>query len=440
MKILIIYQLAEKTERSTIYEHLYSFRKFNPGHQFHYVNVFKTIPSFLKKINYDAVILHYTYLAGDRFLADRTSWDLKTKSLEEISGYKIAIPQDEYDHTDRLCELFKKINLSVVYTCFNNDDDIKKAYPFEKSGVKKFFKVFTGYVDESKLQSLRGKILNFKDRPIDIGYRARMLPAYFGRHGQLKYQLVNLFNDAVKNRTLITDINNTNDTFGVENKQLVKHGDSWYSFLLSCKAFVGCEGGSSLLDFDGSIKEKIIAYTSIYPQATFDDIEENCFPDLDYNISCFALSPRHFEAAMTKTLQILVEGEYGGIFKPWIHYIPLKRDFSNIDQVLDTLVDYQQCQLIVDRAFEDIVLSGNYTYKRFVNEVIDELKYSLNEGNNINNDFLFELKTVIISLRNNYLLIKYLFRRSFYESRFFKALYPPYKNISNFFHNRDLEP
>lgn len=427
MRILVIYQLAEKTDRSTIYEHLYSFRKFNSEHKFHYVNIFKTIPSFLKKIKYDAVILHYTYLAGERFLTDRTAWDMKTKGLEEIPGYKVAIPQDEYDHTDRLCELFKKIDLKAVYTCFTNREDIEKAYPFEKAGVEKFFHVYTGYVDESKLASLQGIVLDFKDRIIDIGYRARMLPAYFGRHGQLKYQLVNVFNNAVQGRNLVTDIRNTNETLDVESKNLVKHGDSWYTFLLNCKAFVGCEGGSSLLDFDGSIKQKILDYTEIYPNATFDEIENNCFPGLDYNISCFALSPRHFESAMTKTLQILVEGEYGGIFKPWIHYVPLKRDFSNIDEVLNILSDSQKCQTIIDKAFEDIAISGEFTYKKFVNRLIDEIQSSVTQNRSKEFELGFSFKGKMISLRNQYLLYKPLLKRSFYESTTFKALYPYYK-------------
>ncbi len=54
-----------------------------------------------------------------------------------------------------------------------------------------------------------------------------------------------------------------------------------------------------------------MAFTAKHPNASFDEIEKACFPGKDYNISCFALSPRHFEAVMTKTLQILVEGKYG---------------------------------------------------------------------------------------------------------------------------------
>ncbi len=422
MKILILYQLRDRTDRSTIYEHLYSFKKFNSQHNFHYLNVFNGIPEFIKKVKYDAVILHYTFLAGDRFLKDDRSWFNKTKGLEEVSGYKIAIPQDEYDHTERLCHLFKRVSVQAVYTCFDKDEDIKKAYPFEIAGVKKFFKVYTGYVDEKKISSLKSKWVPFGDRPIDIGYRARMLPAYFGRHGQLKYRLVGIFNKALKGKCLNTDIQNTNHTFTDENAKVVKHGRSWYDFLLSCKAFIGCEGGSSLLDFDGSIKERIFEYSLKYPNADFDEIEEKCFKGLDYNISCFALSPRHFEAVMTKTLQILVEGNYGGIFKAWEHYIPVKGDFSNLDEIFEILKDHAYCQKITDQAFNDIVVSGKYTYANFVANVICDIE----ENTNGLPEPWFHVYGLVINWRNLYLLNKPLLRDAFFKSEFFKSAYPKY--------------
>ena len=377
MKILVLFSLNERTSRSTIHEHLNSFQKFNKEDRFHYVNIFNTIPSFLLKIKYDAIILHYTFLGEKRFLAESGPWKKKMRRLKQLQGYKIAIPQDEYDFTDRLCELFKESNIDILYTCFTNQADIDKAYPYEKSGLRKIKQVFTGYIDEEKIPLLQSKCLPYDQRSTDIGYRGRKLPAYLGKHGQLKYELVNVFNDALTGKEFVTDIRNTNDNFLVENMESIKLGFSWYDFLLSCKAFIGCEGGSSLMDPTGLIQKKVKDFVSLNPEAPFEDIERHCFKDQDYNISCFALSPRHFEAAMTKTLQILVEGEYGGIFKPWIHYVPLKKDFSNIEDVLTFLKNIEGCEQIISTAYNDIVLSGNYTYRKFVllirNEIVDSI-------------------------------------------------------------------
>jgi phytoene dehydrogenase-like protein len=77
----------------------------------------------------------------------------------------------------------------------------------------------------------------------------------------------------------------------------------------------------------------------------------------------FAVSPRHFEAIMTKTCQILIEGRYNRVLEPEKHYIALKRDFSNLDEVLERLGDEQGIRSMVERAYEEIYLSGRYTYR-----------------------------------------------------------------------------
>ena len=248
----------------------------------------------------------------------------------------------------------------------------RKLTHLTKQVFPKLVKYLQATSTKAKISQLAKKSKPFSFRGIDIGYRGRKLPAYLGKHGQLKYELVEVFNEAVKGKNLITDIRNTNDNFLVENQDAIKLGFSWYDFLLACKAFIGCEGGSSLLDRDGTIQKRIKEYLQDHPDASFSEIEINCFRELDYNIQCFALSPRHFEAVMTRTLQILVEGEYGNVFKPWEHYLPLKKDFSNIEEILAYINDETECTRIIEAAYRDIVNSNRYTYRAFVTRIIDE--------------------------------------------------------------------
>jgi hypothetical protein len=403
MKVLIIYQLNNENDRNTISENLYSFKKMNCKEIcFHYLNVFGSIPFYIKYFKYDAVILHYTYLGGERFNHEEVKWEKKINGLTKMSGYKVMIPQDEYDHTDRLWSLCKKANIKEIYSCFTSDADILKAYPPIEVNNAKVFSVLTGYVDEDAIMVTKTKIRPYHNRPIDIGYRARKLPAYFGKHGQLKYELVELFSKALENSDFTFDISNTNQSLSIENPKLVKLGNNWYEFLLNCKAFIGCEGGSSLLDVDGSIKEKVIEYSNANPNASFNEIESNCFPGQDFNIRCFAISPRHFEAALCKTLQILVEGEYGGIFMPWKHYVPLKRDFSNLNEILTFIEDKKKCQKIIDNAYNDIILSKKYTYNKFVSFIIDNIKQNVNASSLPNKTFIYFAK--VLDLRNRFFL------------------------------------
>jgi hypothetical protein len=153
--------------------------------------------------------------------------------------------------------------------------------------------------------------------------------------------------------------------------EAVLRGHEWYRFLSQCRAVLGCESGASLLDPSGQIRRKVEEYVQDKPKVTFDEVERECFPGQDYNIRLFTLSPRHFECAITRTCQVLLEGDYAGILSPGVHYIEVKSDYSNIDEVIELLHDADYCGQIADNAYRDIVLSGKYTYRAFANHVVD---------------------------------------------------------------------
>lgn len=413
MEILVLYTLRQKKFRKTITEHLYSFRHYS-NHNFTYVNVGPDgIPSYLKELSFDAVILHYTFLASERFLKG-DGWDIKIKGLADIKGFKIAIPQDEYSHTGRLVKLFKEISIDVICTCFYSEKDIEFAYAQYLSPHVIYLPVFTGYVDENLVKNISKRTKPCRERKIDIGYRASMLPAHLGKHGQLKYEIIGEFNNRLKYSNLVLDIKRSNLTLINEDKKAVKHGDEWNAFLLNCKAFIGCEGGSSLLDFDGHIQDQVYDYSEKYPKADFNEIEKSCFPGMDHNISCFAISPRHFEAATTKTLQILVEGYYGGAFKPGIHYLSLKKDYSNFNEIIETLLDNERCQRIVDDAYKDIVLSGIYSYKSFVNNVLNTIKKPIINVA-ANRTIKFRLLILVLQIREHFVRAQFSSAFSIYR-------------------------
>ena len=59
---------------------------------------------------------------------------------------------------------------------------------------------------------------------------------------------------------------------------------------------------------------------------------------------------------MTMTCQVLVEGDYNGVFIPWKHYIPIKRDFGDIDETLDIIKEDRLREEIIAKAWKDISL------------------------------------------------------------------------------------
>ena len=121
-----------------------------------------------------------------------------------------------------------------------------------------------------------------------------------------------------------------------------------------------------MLDRDGSLRQCCDRVLAERPEATFEELERACFPGRDGEFGLVALSPRHLEAVATRTCQILIEGEYGGVLEPDRHYIPLRRDFSNLDDVLETMRRDEYRARIVETAYQDIVASGTWSYPRFV--------------------------------------------------------------------------
>ena len=59
------------------------------------------------------------------------------------------------------------------------------------------------------------------------------------------------------------------------------------------------------------------------------------------------ISPKIFEMAACGTAMILFEGEYSGIVKPNVHFLPLAKDFSNVSEVITKLRDTDKLEEMV---------------------------------------------------------------------------------------------
>ena len=78
------------------------------------------------------------------------------------------------------------------------------------------------------------------------------------------------------------------------------------------------------------------------------------------------IGPRHFEAAAMRVCQVLFEGSYSGLMEPMRHYIPVKRDFSNFDEVVERIGDEGLRRELADNAHRDLVASGEHTYAALI--------------------------------------------------------------------------
>ena len=201
--------------------------------------------------------------------------------------------------------------------------------------------------------------------PFDVVYRATKLPYWFGSHGQLKHRIAERVLDRAPAHALTADISTRwEDTV---------FGDAWGDFLMSGRVVIGTESGSSVLDRRGEVQARIRALLAERPGLSFEEVADE-MPRAGTRGAFFADHPRHLEAVVARTAQVLVEGAYSGVLEPDRHYIPLRRDFSNLDDVLERLDDRRLVQETADRAYEEIVVEGRYRYAHFAAAIREALE------------------------------------------------------------------
>jgi hypothetical protein len=136
-----------------------------------------------------------------------------------------------------------------------------------------------------------------------------------------------------------------------------------------CRATLGTESGSNVFDDDGHIQQAVERAFTKDPATPYDIIHARYLARHEGKIRMNQISPRVFEAISLETALVLFEGEYSGIIEPGVHYIPLKKDFGNVDDVLSKLADNRYLEAMVKRAYEDVIESRQYSYKAFVEMV-----------------------------------------------------------------------
>ena len=365
--VVIAYCALDWPWRKTIEDHLYAFRRYGNA-DYVYVNLaVPALANALLPLRFDALIWHTTFLAWVRWLplAQRRGVMRRAARLARRAPFQAALPQDEFIGSEPVNGLLREYGVDHVFSVAPESE-----WPIVYEGIDRdrvrFTQVLTGYLDEDTVARIERIVAEGRERTIDIGYRTGPPLTFLGRHALLKTEIADVVRERAEGRGLRVDIS-TRDEDAIL-------GDDWYRFLASCRYTIGVEGGASVLDRDGSVRVRVLRYLEEHPRAGFEEIEAACFPGRDGELSLFAISPRHFEACATRTVQVLVDGGYNGILEAGHHYLALRPDFSNLDDVLDVVEhDGQLRERLADAAHRDVVRAGTWTYRRLVEDVEREL-------------------------------------------------------------------
>jgi len=378
LKVLILHNNTPLSQvRRTSFNHAFCVLKYAPWNSYELHAFGEPIPQRLRHERYDAIILDTTFLCWRWGKPREEYFDHLLREYSFIAGsdaIKIALPQDEYDHSAVLDDWMADWRVDLIYSvCYEHRDVF---YP-KAAMHAEIVEGLTGYIDDADVAMMHRIARPFVEREIDVGYRARNLPPYFGRFGRMKAEIGERFLAASIGLGLHLDIS-------LDPKQSLA-GEDWLRFLANCRFTLGCESGSSLLDPSGGIRRACDVYLADHRDADFQEIEAACFPNEDMRTIFSAISPRLFEAALAGTCQILVPGKYLGILKPDEHYIPLAPDCSNIEAVHTQLTDWRRARERAEACRAALLGSERLTYRWFVRDLINRIENKL-EGRHMGGD------------------------------------------------------
>lgn len=360
--LLLHYTPRPRAVRLTTQQHLRALTRLPEPAQVLSYNAVHGAPSWLRHLAFDAVVLHTTLLC-QRWNPWFSQWKRHVEWIGDVDCLKIAFPQDEYDHAEVLDEWLDEAGVSVVCTVL---DDLHRQDLYPRLSRKAaFYETLTGYIDDDAAARFRTRMLPRAERPTDIVYRARHLPYWYGSHGQLKHAVGDIVAERAPEYGLSCDISTR--------AQETILGDAWLDFLGTARATVGVESGTSVFNRRGEVRDRVLELLQGDPGLSFDALSALMPAGWD-DYRFFAISPRHLEAVATKTAQILVEGRYSGVLEPDRHYIPIRRDFSNLDEALESAREPAVLDRIAEQAYKDIYLSGRFSFTKLTALLEDVLR------------------------------------------------------------------
>lgn len=268
-------------------------------------------------------------------------WHISQDFVSKIAAAKackILFIRDEYDNTALARRWMKKLGVNVVFTCVP-EEFIETVYPSAELPGIRFIPTLTGWVSSdfernSELRPVEGRA-NW------INYRGRNLPSWYGDLGREKKIVGERMRQECISRNVPCDIE-WNDDMRV-------YGPVWLEFIQQAGATVGSESGSNVFDVEGAIRAAIEEALVRNPLLTYEELHKQYIGSEDGRVKMNQVSPRVFEAAALGTGLVLFCGEYSGVVQPGEHFIPLEKDFSNVDEVFEKLGDVDLITRMVKR-------------------------------------------------------------------------------------------
>jgi hypothetical protein len=356
LNVLVLYDEVY-THIKAVQEHLQAFRQHS-RHHFFFLPA-SAAPGFWKEVGdswpdvwaferFDVVVWHY----GLRAALPGHIAPPVAERLARYDGLKVMFAQDEYENTFTVSGWIRRAGVDLMMTCVP-PEGLDYVYPRDRHPGVEFLQTLTGYVPEDEVSDHFATPM--AQRKLRLAYRGRILNYRYGDLGREKLLIGVRMKQFAKERGVAADIEVDEDSriYGVD----------WYRFLGGARATLVSESGANVFDFDGSLKATEDAAQAA--SVSYEAFHAEHLVGRDGCVRMNQVSPKVFEAIRLRTALVCFEGEYSGVIRAGDHYIPLAKDFSNVDEVFAKLEDTAALEAMTQRAYADVIESGRYSYAAF---------------------------------------------------------------------------
>ena len=350
LRILILSNFVQyERNANVIRDFLFSWKQYS-AHEYYYVYNCHDLTAETSFSAYDAIIVFW-----DVYIIGKSILPIVADHIAQADALKILFLQDEYRDVQHYQAMAARLGINVICTCVAEADHARFYPQSSIPTLQACYSVLTGYVP-SYLETAPPDLTT--PRPIEIGYRARDLPYELGDLGQEKTIIATRFQQISAQYGLASNIST------LESARI--YGADWVTFLRSSRLTLGTGSGASVIDFTGEIGRQVRAYRTRHPNATYAEVKQKFFADLDGKLVIDTISPRFFETTGCGNTLVLHEGPYAGILIPDRHYICVKKDYSNIDEVMAKIADHAYCRQLAQQAYDDLIASKQWNYETFI--------------------------------------------------------------------------
>jgi len=238
--------------------------------------------------NFKFIIIHYSVRLPFNFLNGMAALQLKWCELP-----KILFIQDEYNGTDIARFWIKQIKVDLIWTTL----PLQIAKNIYNCKEIKYKRTLTGY--NSRILAKNRMLIDC--RAIDIGYRGRTLPFFYGLLGQYKSSYPFALKKTIHKFSKLKEDIQIKDKFRI-------YGKKWQEYLCNCKSFFVSDSGSNIFDFCHAldvfekqlVKIKLPINKKLLPKKLY----TKCLKALEIPGLVNQISPKVFEVTAAGTLLI----------------------------------------------------------------------------------------------------------------------------------------